>query len=199
MRILIIGATGTLGQPVVRLLGPRHEVISASHSRSGVKVDISQPASLRAMFQAVGEVDAILSVAGQARMQPLDQLGDGDFEFSLANKLMGQVNVVRLGLPHVRDGGSITVTSGVLSHTPMVGSAAISLVNAGLEGFIRAAALEAPRGIRLNAVSPPWATETLQAYKLNLPGGRSANEIATLYVQALEGRANGTVIELPPR
>jgi NAD(P)-dependent dehydrogenase (short-subunit alcohol dehydrogenase family) len=197
MRILIIGATGTLGQPVAQQLGARHEIVAASRSRAALPVDLSQPASLQQLFAKVGEVDAIVSVAGSARMRPLAQLSDADFQFGLENKLMGQVNVIRYGLPHVRHGGSITVTSGVLSHRPMPGSAAISLVNSGLEGFARAAALEAPQGVRVNVVSPPWATETLQAYKLNLPGGRPAAEIASLYVQAVEGHATGSVIGFP--
>jgi NAD(P)-dependent dehydrogenase (short-subunit alcohol dehydrogenase family) len=100
-------------------------------------------------------VDGIVSTAGAARFAPLEKLSDEDFRFSLANKLMGQVNLARIGIDYLNDKGSITLTSGILSHQPMVGSAVISLVNAGLEGFTRAAALEAPRGIRVNVVSPP--------------------------------------------
>ncbi len=197
MRILVLGATGTIGQPVVQQLSQRHEVVAVSHSKAKLTVDMSKPESIRALFKTVGLVDAIVSVAGKAKMQPLDQLSDADFQFCLENKLMGQVNLARIGLAHVRDGGSITLTSGVLSHSPMIGSAAISLVNAGVEGFVRAAALEAPRGIRVNVVSPPWVTETLRAYKMELPGGRPAEEVARLYVQAVEGRDTGHTLELP--
>jgi NAD(P)-dependent dehydrogenase (short-subunit alcohol dehydrogenase family) len=198
MRILVIGATGTIGQAVVKKLGERHEVVAASATKSAFKVDITKTDSLRALFGLVGTVDAIVCVAGKAKMAALDQLTDGDFQFCLENKLMGQVNVVRLGLAHVRDGGSICLTSGVLSFKPMPGSAAISLVNSGVEGFVRAAALEAPRKIRVNVVSPPWVTETLRAYQLDLPDGRPASEVAGLYVQAVEGSASGATIELPP-
>lgn len=197
MRVLVVGATGIIGQAIVRSLTPRHDVIAASHSKSKISVDISKPESIRAMFQAVGKVDALVSVAGMAKMAPLAQLGDADFQFCLDNKLMGQVNLARLGFAHVHDGGSITLTSGVLSHEPMPGSAAISLVNAGVEGFGRAAALEAPRGIRVNVVSPPWVTETLQAYKLDIPGGQPADVVAGLYAKSIEGQGNGQVLELP--
>src|SRR4029077_19597720 len=113
------------------------------------------------MFRSHGKLDAVVCAAGQAKFAPLAQLSDADFRFCLDNKLMGQVNVVRLGFEHVEDGGSFTLTTGILAQTPMPGSAAISLVNAGLEGFGRAAALEAPRNIRINAVRPRWLTETL--------------------------------------
>jgi len=124
----------------------------------------------------------------------LDELSDADFHFSIDNKLMGQVNLVRYGLGSVVDGGSITITSGILAQQPSRGSAAISLVNAGLEGFARAAALEAPRGIRINVVSPPWVTETLQALGMPLQGGLPAATVAQAYVACVEGTATGQVI-----
>jgi len=107
---------------------------------------------------------------------------------------MGQINLVRFGLDHVADGGSFTLTSGVLAQSPMPGSGAISLVNAALEGFARAAALEAPRGIRVNVVSPPWVTETLRALGMDASGGLPAARLANHYVEAVEGSRSGTVL-----
>ena len=194
MKIVVIGATGTIGHAVVQNLARRHDVVAASRIKSKLTVDITQPASITSLLKAVGRVDAVVSVAGGARFAPLEKLTDNDFQFSLANKLMGQVNVIRAALPHLHDGGSVTVTSGVLAWKPMPGSAAISLVNAALEGFVAGAAHEAPRGIRVNVVSPPWVTETLEAMKWQLPGGRSAAEVATLYANAIEGGASGHVL-----
>lgn len=194
MRILLIGATGTIGKAVAAALAPRHEVLLASREKSHLRVDIADPASIEALYAQVGKVDAIISAAGQARFEPLADLGDDDFRFSIANKLMGQVNVIRHGLDIVADGGSITVTSGILAQTPMPGSAAISLVNAGLEGFVRAAALEAPRGIRVNAVSPPWVTETLLALGMPPEGGVPASTVALAYVRSVEDTETGRVI-----
>ena len=196
MRILVIGATGTIGRAVVESLAPRHEIIAASHSRSALKIDLTSPDSIRAALEASAPVDAVVCAAGQARFSPLAKLSDQDFQFCLENKLMGQVNLIRLGLDRVRDGGSITVTSGVLARAPMPGSAAISLVNAGLEGFVRAAALEAPRGVRVNVVSPPWVTETLKAFGMDPTPGRPAATVAQLYVRSVEGDASGATLEL---
>jgi NAD(P)-dependent dehydrogenase (short-subunit alcohol dehydrogenase family) len=195
MRILIIGATGTIGKEVVSALSEGNEIISVTRKDSKVTADITKRSSLEAMYRAVGQVDAIVCSAGSGAWKPLDQLSDEDFDSSLHNKLMGQVNVIRLGFANVKDGGSITVTSGVLSKSPTVGSGAISLVNSGLEGFVRAAALEAPRGIRVNVVSPPWVSETLSAMKMDPAHGLPSATVAKAYVSSVQGKDTGKVIE----
>lgn len=195
MRILVIGAHGTIGREVVNALSGQHEVIGASR-KGDVQVDIRDVASIRAMYAKVGRVDAVVSAAGSGAWKPLAELTDDDFEISLHYKLMGQVNVVRYGFEHVNDGGSITTTSGVLSEVPTASGAAISLVNAGLEGFTRAAALEAPRGIRVNVVSPPWVTETLEAMgATDLSHGLPAADVAKAYVRSVTGGETGQVIK----
>lgn len=194
MKIIVIGATGTIGKEIVRALAASHEVISAGRS-AGIGVDIRDVASIKSMYQKAGKVDAVVCAAGSGAWKPLNKLTDEDFATSLAYKLMGQVNVIRYGLASVADGGSITVTSGILSRAPMPGSGAISLVNAGLEGFVRAAALEAPRKIRVNVVSPPWVTETLKAMGMDPSGGLPAAAVAKTYVAVLTGTQTGQVIE----
>ena len=195
MRILLVGASGTIGSAVAAALSGRHELILASVQQSAEQVDIADPASIRALFARVGRVDAVVSAAGRAAFKPLTDLADEDFDLSLSNKLMGQVNLVRLGLASVNDGGSFTLTAGYLARHPIPGSGAVSLVNAGLEGFGRSAALEAPRGIRVNVVSPPWVTETL--VKLGRPpeGGLDAAVVAQAYVSSVEGTITGQAID----
>ena len=194
MRILVVGATGTIGRAVVAALAREHEVVPASR-KSKVRVDLEDPESIRAMYRTVGRIDAVVSTAGDARFVPLAKLTDADFAYSLRNKLMGQVNLVRFGMDAVNDGASFTLTTGSLAREPMVGGAAISLVNAGLEGFVRGAALEAPRRIRVNAVAPPWITETLRQYKMTAPREMTAEEAARLYVRSVTGRETGAVLE----
>ncbi len=195
MKIVVIGATGTIGKAVADALAKRgHEVMRASR-KSTVRVDIEDTATLNALFEGRKDIDAVVSCAGGAGWGPLGSLTDADFALSLRYKLMGQVNVVRFAKDKVKEGGSITVTSGILATKPMPGSAAVSLVNAGLEGFVRAAGLEMPRGVRVNVVSPPWVKETLQAMKMDDSRGLPAVEVAKAYVAAVEGKANGEVIE----
>ncbi len=195
MRILVVGATGTIGRAVVAALSPRHDIVPVTRRHTAITADLARPDSIRALYQALGQVDAVVCAAGDAKFAPLDQLSDSDFQFSLNNKLLGQVNLVRYGFAHVRDGGSFTLTSGILARMPMPGSAAVSLVNSGLEGFTRAAALEAPRGIRVNVVSPPWVTETLQALGMDPSQGLPAASVARSYVESVEGKQSGVVLE----
>lgn len=192
MRVLLVGGTGTIGGAVAKALG-KHDVIIASR-HTGEQVDVTKPDSIRALFSRVGRVDAVVSTAGQALFKPLAELTSEDFAFCIQNKLVPQVDLIRLGLNAVNDGGSITVTSGILAEAPTPGGSAISLVNAGLEGFARAAALEAPRGVRVNVVSPPWAKETRVAMGLSDDVGLPAETIARAYAQSVEGTQTGQVI-----
>lgn len=194
MSILVVGGTGTIGSAVVEELD-EYDVIVAGHTSGEVQVDLADPSSVEQLFQTVGPVDAVLSCAGEAAFGALDELADDDFDVSLSNKLMGQVNLVRRGLDAVADGGVFTLTSGVLAQEPIEGSAAISLVNAGLEGFVRAAALEMPRGIRINVVSPPWVDETLEAMGMDVPDSLPAATVAAAYRASLEGTQNGVTID----
>ncbi|MDB4913948.1 MAG: short chain dehydrogenase [Gemmatimonadetes bacterium] len=193
MRILLIGATGTIGSAIASALS-QHDVIGASRSRAAETVDITDAASIHALLKRVRTVDAIICAAGGGAWKPLAELTDADFESSVHDKLMGQVNVARYGFASVADGGSITLTSGVLATQPMVNSAAISLVNSGVEGFGRAAALEAPRGIRVNVVSPPWVSETLAVMGQDPSWGLTAEVVARAYVASVEGAETGKII-----
>jgi NAD(P)-dependent dehydrogenase (short-subunit alcohol dehydrogenase family) len=194
VKVVVVGATGTIGRAVAEALSPRHEVVRASR-HGEVKADLEDAGSLARLFEAVKGVDAVVCCAGSAVFKPLAQLTDADFEASLRSKLMGQVNLARIALRHLRDDGSITLTSGVLAREPMPGGAAISLVNAGLEGFVTGAAIELPRGLRINVVSPPWISETLAALKMDPKGGIPAAACARAYVAAVEGKDQGRTID----
>jgi len=194
VKIVVIGATGTIGKAVADALAGRHEVVRFSR-RGAVQADLEDAASLERLFATVKDVDAVVCCAGSAAFKPLAQLSDADFQLGLRSKLMGQVNLVRVAMRHLRDGGSITLTSGVLAREPMPGGSAISLVNAGVEAFAAGAAIELPRKLRVNVVSPPWITETLVAFKMDPKIGIPAAACARAYVAAVEGSANGTTLD----
>ncbi len=154
MRILIVGAKGDVGTAARQALAARHEIIAAGRNSGDVKVDLMDPASIRAMFAKLGRVDAIVATAGHSHFGPLVKMTEKDFRKGLDDKLMGQINLVLLGLDHVIDGGSITLTAGVLDRDPVRGGANAAAVNGAISAFVRSAALEMPRAIRINVVSP---------------------------------------------
>ncbi len=195
MRIIVIGATGTIGGEVVKALALKmHDVVRASRN-GDVKVNLDDPTTIRAMFEKVRDVDAVISCAGRAAFKPFADLTDADYELGLRSKLMGQVSLARMAKDHLRDGGSITLTTGVLAMHPMPGSASVSMVNAGLEGFVRAAALEMPRKIRINAVSPPWVKETMVKFGMDPTPGLASATVAKAYVAAVEGSHQGRILD----
>jgi NAD(P)-dependent dehydrogenase (short-subunit alcohol dehydrogenase family) len=195
MKVIVIGATGTIGTEVAKaLIAKRHAVVAASR-HGEVKVDLEDAASIRGLFDAVHDVDAVVCCAGDAAFKPFAELADADYALGLRSKLMGQVTLARIAKDHLRDGGSITLTAGILAREPMVGSAGVSLVNAGLEGFTRAAALELPRRLRINVVSPPWVTETLIKFGMDRTLGQPAADVAKAYVAAVEGTQQGQVLD----
>lgn len=196
MKIIIIGATGTIGRAVVNLLEPDHDIVKVGFRGGDFQVDIAAKDSIRKLFEDIGDFDSVVSAAGLAKFGSLEELGDEDYLLGLANKLMGQVNLVRIGQKYINDNGSFTLTSGVLSQNPMPGSSSISMVNAGIEGFVRAVALETQRGIRVNAVSPIWVKETLEILGMDTSEGMPAELVALAYKESAEGQRNGEVLDV---
>ena len=189
MKVLIVGATGTIGSAVAGALAERHEVIRASR-QGDPRVDLADRASIGGLFAAVDGVDAVVCCAASA---PLTPLADDAFLPSLEGKLLGQVELTRRAVEHLRDGGSVTLTSGKIPEaTP--GSAGGALVNAGIEAFVTAVAVEVPWGIRVNAVSPGWVRETLVELGMEGADGTPVIDVARAYVEAVEGAMRGQTL-----
>lgn len=140
--------------PSRRNLGRRHDVVRVGRASGDVRVDITDPASIHRFYAEVGEFDALVSTTGRVHFGPLARFTPEQFDVGLRDKLMGQVNLVVLGLARVRAGGSFTLTSGLLNDDPVRDGASAAMVNGALEGFVRGAAVELPRGLRINLVSP---------------------------------------------
>jgi NAD(P)-dependent dehydrogenase (short-subunit alcohol dehydrogenase family) len=191
MKVIVVGASGTIGKAVADALATRHQVLRASRNGT-LNVDISRPSSIGAMYRNAGRVDAVVCCAGEVRYGILGKLTEEDFAYSLGNKLMGQVNLVRQGVESMNDRGAFILTAGFFSRSPMPGVPAAALVNGALESFARAAALDLPRGIRVNVISPPWIKET--AERLGIHASLTAAENAKVYVGVLEGDQTGEVI-----
>jgi NAD(P)-dependent dehydrogenase (short-subunit alcohol dehydrogenase family) len=197
VKIILIGASGTIGRAIDAAFRDRHEVLRASRG-GDLQVDIADPVSIERVYGQVGAFDALVCATGSVHFGPFEQFTTEQFDVGLRNKLMGQVNLVRLGLALIRDGGSFTLTSGLLNDDPIRDGISAAMVNGGLEGFVRTAAAVLPRGLRINLVSPTVIEESLPAYGPFFPGTKAvpAAEAALGYVKSVEGIQTGRVYRI---
>ena len=196
MKVLLVGATGLIGKGVAAALSAKHEVIRASRS-SDISVDLNDPASIAAMLQRVGKVDAIASAAGHVPFNTIDALTRDDFIHGFTDKALGQIELAQQGMAYLNDGGSITLMSGVLARTPIKTGAVAAVVNGALESYVTAAAIEMPRGIRINAISPTVLVEAT-GFHPYFPGFPQVTlkQVTDAYVRAVDGWDTGTVYKL---
>ncbi|WP_077063317.1 short chain dehydrogenase [Streptomyces sp. MP131-18] len=192
MRVLVIGATGTVGSAVAGALEASHQVVKASR-KGPVKADLADPSSLDALFTQVRDLDAVVCCAASGPLVDLASATDDEIAAGMRGKLLGQVALARRAVRHLRDGGSVTLTGGTFS-APLAGGSLGALINAGLEGFVRNAAGEVPRKLRINLISPGWIKETLESMGMDSAEGTPVAEVARAYVEAVEGTAHGRTI-----
>ncbi|WP_299003907.1 short chain dehydrogenase [uncultured Shewanella sp.] len=195
MKIVLIGATGTIGKAVAKEL-TAHDVISVGFNQGDYQVDIEDRGSIESFFKKIGQVDAIISTSGNIAFAPVTELNYEQYKLTIDSKLMGQLNIFQIGKEYVRPGGSITLSSGVLAQNPMSGGAAVSLVNAGLDAFAKAAAFELGDTLRINTVSPHFVTETMEMMGMDSSGGISATDTAKAYIYALNSNETGQVFDV---
>ncbi|AZO21584.1 short chain dehydrogenase [Mesorhizobium sp. M1E.F.Ca.ET.045.02.1.1] len=197
MRIVLVGATGVIGSAVASELGNKHDVVPGARNAE-LSVDIASVESIDRFFDKVGPFDALVCTAGAVRYAPLEQLSNEQFEVGLRSKLMGQVNLVLRGLRQIRDNGSFTLTSGLTNEDPILQGASAALVNGGLEGFVRSAAIELRRGLRINIVSPSLVAESASAYGEFFPGTMTlpARDVALGYAKSVEGAQTGRIYRM---
>jgi NAD(P)-dependent dehydrogenase (short-subunit alcohol dehydrogenase family) len=202
-RILLVGASGTLGRAVAAELGQRHEVISAGRHSGTVRMDFTDVDSIRAGLEQAGELDAVISTAGRVMFAPLADFeaapfGQSQHTLGITDKLLGQVNLALAARDHLRDGGSITLTTGILSEQPIVQGSSASLVNGALEAFVLAAAIELPRNLRINAVSPNVLAEAMGDYAPFFRGFEpvTAARAALAFSRSVEGAQTGQVYKV---
>ena len=193
MKILLIGASGTVGSAIKAELAQRHEVISIGRNSGDFQVDISDSDSIRTLFKQTGKFDALVCAAGSVNFVPLGDMSESDFQLGLRDKLMGQVNLLLIGREYANDGASFTFTSGILNRDPIRTGASAALVNGAIDAFVKAAAIELPRGLRVNSVSPTVLAEAMGSYAAYFRGFKPAPgaEVALAYAKSVEGLQTG--------
>jgi NAD(P)-dependent dehydrogenase (short-subunit alcohol dehydrogenase family) len=200
VKVLHVGATGHVGEPVGAALRERgHDVVSAHRGSGEHPVDINDPESVRALYDEVGPgLDAVVVTAGSTPYAPWDELGREQLLAGLTSKFLGQVEVVRQGVATVREGGSFTLTSGILGREPVRTGSAAAAVNGALEAWVRATAGELWGRFRVNIVSPTVLTGSRAAYSSTMPGYPAVDgaEVGLAYVRSVESMDSGRVYEL---
>ena len=197
MRILIIGGNGTIGKKVALRLREKHEVIVGGRKSGDLTIDISDSASIERALNQIGKVDAIVNVAGEAKWDKFDNLSEEDFYIGIRSKLMGQVNLVRIGKNFINKDGSITLTTGVLADDPVDMTTSAAMVNGGIHSFVKAVALELDK-VRVNAVSAGLVADAYEKYKDYFPGYNAVgmDKVINGYVKSVEGKINGQIIKV---
>ncbi len=195
MRILVVGGTGTIGSAIVQELSPRHDVLIATRRGGDFAVDMTSEQSIRNMFEKVGKCDAVAIASGTVHFAPFAEMTAAEYQIGLNDKLMGQINIVLIGRKYIQDEGSFTLSSGILSDDPIRTGSSASMVNAAIDGFVKAAAIEMPRCMRINAVNASVVTEALDVYGSYFRGFPSvpAAKVALAFSKSIEGVQTGQV------
>lgn len=197
MKIFIIGGAGTIGKRVTARLADKHEVIVGGRNSGDVQVDISDAPSIERALNQIGKLDAIVNVSGEAKWDRFENLSEEDFYIGIKSKLMGQVNLVRIGRNFINKGGSITLTTGILADDPVDMTTSAAMVNGGIHSFVRAVALELD-GVRVNAVSAGLVADAYEKYKDYFPGYDAVgmDKVVNGYMKSVEGKVNGQIINV---
>jgi NAD(P)-dependent dehydrogenase (short-subunit alcohol dehydrogenase family) len=198
MKILIIGGKGTIGKRVSDHFSRKHEVIIGGRNSGDVIVDIADSKSIEAMFKSVQNIDAVICIAGEAKWAAFDTMTEEDFYIGFRNKLMGQVNLVRIGQDYLNAGGSFTLTTGILADHPVVLTTSAAMVNGGIHSFVKAVSLELRNGIRINVVSPGLVEDAVERYEAYFPGHNPIPmyKVINGYVKSVEGKGTGEIIKM---
>jgi len=197
MRIIIVGASGTMGKYLKQAFEKEHQVITAATAGCNLKVDITSAASIESMYKEAGSFDAVISTAGPTFVGPWNKLGDKEFRKGVEGKMMGQINLVLIGQHYINPRGSFTLIAGALAHDPQKNFANASAANGAIEAFVRAAAIEVENGIRINAVSPT-VIENSPQYFPYFPGDIpvTMQQLEYGFRKAVFGSNTGQVIKL---
>lgn len=198
MKIVIVGASGTIGSAVSDLLAKDHQIIRVGHSQGDARVDMRDPASIRGLFAKLGQFDALVVASGSAAFNALTEMTDEEWQLGIQSKLMGQINLTRAAIPHLNDKGSITLISGILSEEPINWGASVTTINGAVDHFVKAAACELPRGLRINVVSPTVLAESMDKYTSFFPGfvPVPAARVAQAYQKSVLGVQTGQVFRV---
>ena len=198
MNILIIGANGTIGKRVTAKFAERHNITTVGRNGADITADIANPDSIKTMFESIDPQDAVICIAGEAKWDNFKDLSEEDFYIGIKSKMMGQVNLVRIGKDYVNPGASFTLSTGVLADDPVVMTTSAAMVNGAIHSFAKAVALELENSQRINVVCSGLVEDSAEKYADYFPGHDPVPmpKVVNAYVKSVMGKTSGDIIRI---
>ncbi|MCG2590402.1 short chain dehydrogenase [Rhodohalobacter sulfatireducens] len=197
MKIIIAGATGTIGSKITEDLESDHEVIKVGSNSGDIHADITDSESIENLFEEVDSFDALVSATGVGHFGPISDMKEEDFRVGLNSKLMGQINLVLIGQKYINPNGSFTLVSGILSEDPVFASSNLAAVNGAVNSFVKAASMELQNGVRINAISPGVVEDSPEFFGA-FPGHKpvAMEDVVRGFRKSVLGNINGEVVKV---
>ncbi|MCL1050462.1 short chain dehydrogenase [Shewanella abyssi] len=194
--VILIGALGKMGQAALTGLG-NHKVITAGRSGDVDHiVDITNEQSIRALYENVGHFDAVVNTVGSCEYANFTEMTEAQWMSTVMSKMMGQINLVRIGQEYIADGGSFTLISGILNVKPIPYAIADATTSGAIDTFVKCVALEMPRNQRINVVNPTVLEEAWDVYGEMMPGFQPVPStlVGKAFERSVDGFISGEVI-----
>jgi NAD(P)-dependent dehydrogenase (short-subunit alcohol dehydrogenase family) len=194
--VILIGSKGKMGQAALTGL-KHHKVITASRSAGcDHRVDITNEASIRSLYRAVGKFDAVVNTVGLCEYATFAEMTEQQWMTTVLSKMMGQINLVRIGLEYIADGGSFTLITGILNVKPIPLGIADATTSGAIDTFVKCVAFELPRGIRVNSINPTVLEEAWSVYGEMMPGFQPVPGawVGKAFARSVDGFISGQVL-----
>ena len=198
-KILVIGATGTIGKAIVAELEADCDVIKVGGSSGDHTVDIASTDSIVELYNKFNDIDAVVCAAARGVVfTPLSEMTRDLYLQSMQSKQLGQIDLVVQGLKLLGKDVSYTLTTGLLNCDPITTGTAAGMVNGAVEGFAHAAAIDMPAQQRINVISPALLLESVEKYRGFFPGYPPVPVaiVALAYRKSIMGRQTGQIIRV---
>ena len=194
--VILIGALGKMGQAALTGLG-KHKVITAGRSGDVDHiVDITDAQSIAALFEAVGHFDAVVNTVGVCEYADFTDMTEAQWLTTVMSKMMGQINLVRIGQKYIANGGSFTLISGILNLKPIPYAIADATTSGAIDTFVKCVAFEMPRNTRINFINPTVLAEAWDVYGEMMPGFEpvAGRLVGKAFERSVDGFITGQVI-----
>ncbi len=131
------------------------------HGAYGISADVADISQVRALFDQLARVDLLVTCAGGAIFGAVDELDPSAWQNLFKARFFGQLNACHYAVPKMPEGSVILLCSGIAGRIGFPNYSGGAGLCGGIDAMGRALAVElAPRGIRVNVLSPGLIEDT---------------------------------------